>query len=128
MRSLLLDRARWDLTKDAGGNIAVCTEPYRIAQDVACAIKTFKGEVWYDTTLGIPYFERILGQNPSVPYLKAQFVGAAQSVDGVAAAVCFLDGVAGRLVTGQVQITDTNGAQGVVTMGTGPGSAITIPS
>jgi hypothetical protein len=116
-KSLLLDRGLWDLTKDAGGNIAVCTEPYRTAQDAACAIKLFRGELWLNTVPGIPYFEQILGHTPSLPFLKSEFVTAALTVPGVASAVCFLDGIANRTVTGQVQITDTDGTRSVVSVG-----------
>jgi hypothetical protein len=34
---------------DAEGNIAVASEPYSLAQDAASAIKTFAGEVFWDT-------------------------------------------------------------------------------
>ncbi len=121
-RSLLLDRTRWDLVTDAAGNIAVCTEPYRTAQDAACAIKLFKGELWLDTLPG----EQILGHTPSLPFLKSEFVAAARTVPGVASAVCFLDGIQGRVVTGQVQITDTDGTQSVVSVGQ-TGSTIFLP-
>ena len=60
MKSLLLDRGAWDLVLDAEGNIAVCEEPYSIAQDVACACRTFKGELIYDVNDGVPYFSEIL--------------------------------------------------------------------
>ena len=34
-------------------------------------------DAYYNTTAGIPYFENILGQQPNVPYLKAQLIAAA---------------------------------------------------
>lgn len=123
--SLLLDRSVWDVCLDAGGNIAVCSEPYRTAQDAACAIKLFRGELWLNTIPGIPYFEQILGHTPSLPFLKSEFVNAALTVPGVASAKCFLDGIANRTVTGQVQITDTDGTQSVVSVGA-QGSSISV--
>ncbi len=50
-----LDTVAWDLTVDTTGNIAVASNPYSMAQDAASAIRTFQGEVYYDTTLGIPF-------------------------------------------------------------------------
>jgi len=125
-QSLLLDRTLWDLCLTAGGDIAVCTEPYRTAQDAACAIKLFQGELWFDTVPGIPYFEQILGKNPSVTFLKSEFVAAALTVPDVASAVCYLDAIENRVVTGQVQITDTNGQQSVVSVSQAQGADVAV--
>ena len=108
--TLLLSRAPWDLCLDAAGNIAVATAPYALAQDAASAIRLFLGEGWYDTTIGVPYFQQILGQYPSVAFIKGELVAAALSVPGVTAASVFLTGLAHRKLTGQVQITDAAGA------------------
>jgi hypothetical protein len=109
MRTLLLDQTTWDLCLDASGNIAVAADPYALAQDVASAIRLFAGEAWYDTSLGIPYFEQILGHAPPVSLIKEQFTRTALTVPGVVAAVCTLDSIAGRQLTGQVRVTDTAG-------------------
>lgn len=110
MRSLLLDRTAVDLVIDAAGNIAVADEPYRIAQDVACAIRLFAGECWYATQNGIPYNTVILGQWPPVSLVKAQLVKAALTVPGVVSATCTLLSLDQRTFTGQVLVTDTSGA------------------
>lgn len=107
--TLLLDRTIWDLCADAAGNIALASEPYALAQDAASSIRLFAGELWYDTSQGIPYFERILGKLPSSEYLKSTFVTAALTVPGVVAGVAYISGFNGRTVTGQVQITDAAG-------------------
>lgn len=102
--TILLDTATWDLVLDAAGNIAVASEPYSLAQDAASAIKTFLGEVYFDTTIGVPYMESILGQRPSVPLLKKLFEDAAMTVPGVASAKCFIVSLTDRSVGGQVQV------------------------
>jgi hypothetical protein len=107
--TLLLDVDAWDLTVDAAGNIAMASAPYSLAQDVASAIKLFKGELWYDTLQGIPYFQQILGRYPSVALVKAQLVQAALTVPGVVAAVAFISEITDRTLSGQVQVTDRNG-------------------
>jgi hypothetical protein len=114
MNTLLLNTANWDLTVTSSGDIAMATEPYAIAQDVASALKLFQGELYYDTTQGVPYFEQILGKYPPAQYLKAQFVLAAMTVPGVASAKAFLTGFSNRQLSGQVQITDANGQTSVV--------------
>ena len=80
MRTLLLDRTAWDLVLDANGNIACATEPYQIAQDVASAIRTFRGECFYDTTLGLPYWSNILGQLPPASFVQSGIVNAKPSL------------------------------------------------
>lgn len=109
MDTLLLDRSAWDLVLDIGGNIAVASNPYSLAQDAASAIKLFQGELWYDTSQGVPYWSQILGQAPNFTALKAQFVAAALTVPGVVAAQCFISSYSDRGITGQVQVTDKNG-------------------
>ncbi|TAM16074.1 MAG: hypothetical protein EPN65_15205 [Pandoraea sp.] len=109
MNTLLLDRTTWDLCKDASGNIAMASDPYAIAQDVASAVRTFLGECWYDTTKGVPYWSDILGHQPPLQLVKKDIVAAAMTVTGVAAAQCFITGLVGRTLTGQVQGTTSSG-------------------
>lgn len=109
MKTLLLDGAAWDCVLDAGGNWALAAEPYALAQDAASEIKTFQGEVYYDTDKGIPYWQQVLGHNPPAQLMRTLFVNAALTVPGVVSAVCFLRALTNRQVTGQVQITDAAG-------------------
>jgi hypothetical protein len=115
MSTLLLDRSTWDLLVDANGNIAVAEDPYAIAQDVASALRLFKGELWYDTTDGVPYWEKILGKPPSVGVIKAAWIQAALSVPGVATAQAFITGFSNRKLSGQVQVTTTQGQTLLIT-------------
>lgn len=107
--TLLLDTVLWDLVLDADGDIAVAAEPYSLAQDAASAIKTFLGEVYWDTTVGIDYLGEIFAKSPSVPLLKARFVAAALTVPGVAAAQVFISSISERGVAGQVQVVNELG-------------------
>ncbi|RUW74487.1 hypothetical protein [Mesorhizobium sp. M2A.F.Ca.ET.067.02.1.1] len=109
MKTLLLDTDTWDLVADASGNIATADEPYALAQDAASAIRLFAGELYYDTTQGIPYFDQILGKAPPVSLMKASFNRAALTVPGVVSAQTFIQSWTDRTVTGQVQVTDAAG-------------------
>ena len=116
MQTLLLDVAVWDLVLDVNGNIAVASPPYAPAQDAASAMRLFLGELWYDTTQGVPYWSEIIGQAPPVALLKAKLTTAALTVPDVAAIVaaggqvaCYITAIAGRKVSGQVQITTSSG-------------------
>lgn len=109
MQSLKLDPDTWDLTLDANRNIAIASEEESLAQDAACAIKLFRGELYYDTTKGVPYFKQILGKLPPLTLIKSLYVAAAMTVPGVVRAVCFLRSIVNRQLTGQVQVTDKSG-------------------
>lgn len=111
MNTLLLTPS-WGLTINGAGNIATCYDAapvdptlrasYALAQDVASAIRLFQGELWYDTTQGLPYFQQILNHMPPAEFLKAQFVQAALTVPGVATAVCTFKSFTSRLLVGTV--------------------------
>lgn len=111
MKTLLLAVDTWDLCLDANRNIAVAAAPYQLAQDVASAIRTVLGEVWYDDTLGVDYFGLIYGKTPPLAVLQALLVKAALTVTGVVTAQCVINSFdrTKRLVIGQVLFTDANG-------------------
>jgi hypothetical protein len=109
VKSLYLSADSWDLAVDSAGNIATCTEPYRLAQDAATAIRTFTGDCYYDQSLGLPYWTDLLGRFPSLELLKSLMVDAALTVPGVVEAKVFLTS-ADRVVSGQVQVSDRAGA------------------
>jgi hypothetical protein len=114
VQTLLLDVVSWDLTVDLSGNIAVASNPYSLAQDAASAIKTFKGECWYDTSLGVNYWGQVLGKFPPLSLLKADFVNAATTVPEVTSATAYISGVSdNRVLSGQVQVFDANGRSSV---------------
>lgn len=114
MKTLLLDNTEWDLLTDAAGNIALASEPYAFAQDVASALRLFLGELWYDVSKGVPYFTQILGKTPPVPFFQELMVQAALSVPGVVKAECIIEGFEGRTVTGAVTFRTVNGTTGTV--------------
>jgi hypothetical protein len=120
MRTVLLDRAAWDLVVDVFGNIAVADDPYSQAQDAASAIQLFQGEAYYDTTRGVPYWASILGKFPPINYMRAKFEAAALTVPGVKVARCFLASIKDRVVTGQVQLTNDDAQQSTSNFATTP--------
>lgn len=110
MRTMLLDVLRWDVILDAEGNIAIATDPYSVAQDVASSCRTFLAECYYDTTLGVPYLGQILGEEPSTAFVKAQLEAASAKVPGCSNPKAFITGLSGRQLSGQIQFQDSNGA------------------
>lgn len=116
MDTLLLDVPTWDLTLDTSGNLAVASGGYAIAQDVASAVRLFKGELWYDTLQGIPYFEQVLGKIPPFGFLAAMFAVAGETVPEVLSISVTLNPIPDtRLLTGTLKITSTSGVVSIVT-------------
>lgn len=112
MNTLLLNPTTWDLLLDSNNNIAMAANPYSISQDVASAIKVFIGELYYDNTKGLPYFDQILGQSQAnaVAVVAAQTEQAALTVPEVVRAKCTQLYYNNRVLSGVVEIVDTTGA------------------
>lgn len=106
---MLLNPSAWDLMVDSSGNIAVANDPYSVAQDVASAVRLFLGNLYFDTTQGVPYFQDYLGRPPALSQIKQSFVDAAKTVPEVASAVCFISSLTDRILSGQVQATLQDG-------------------
>lgn len=121
MKTLLLDNTTWDLVLDLNGNIALADDPYATAQDAASAIKTFLGEVWYDTSQGVPYFTQILNQFPSLQTVRAALIAAAMTVPGVTSAKCFFSAFENRRLSGQIQIVSASGVTAIIGFGSNNG-------
>ena len=104
--TLLLDQSAWDLVLDINGNIALAGTPYSYAQDVASAVRTFIGECWYNTELGLPYWQQILGQLPPLGYIEQQISTQALTVPNIVSADTSIVNFVGRDIEGVILITD----------------------
>lgn len=100
--------AAWDVVLDDLGSWSLTDSDTSIAQDVASAIRTFLGECWYGTNLGLPYFESILGRKPPRSLLVDQIRKAAFTVKDVAKVQVTFLGLKDRVVTGVVMVTSTS--------------------
>lgn len=54
-----------------------------IAQDITSRLRTFLGEWFLDTRIGMPYFQKILGQKPRINVLQSIFTDAISQTPGV---------------------------------------------
>lgn len=109
MDTIFLNPEIWDLMLDDEGNIAYAKDPYAKAQDVASAVKLFKGELYYDTSKGIPYFDETLGKKQSLALYQYRLEKAALSVPEVVSAKAIIQSNADRTVTGIIKFTDDKG-------------------
>lgn len=109
MDTILLNPSTWDMLVDASGNIALASEPYANAQDVASAIKTFQGELYYNQELGIAYFDQILGLSPSPAFVRAEIERMALTVPNIVSAKATTARGNDRVITGDVQVINSAG-------------------
>lgn len=115
MDTLLLDRTTWDVCLDARGNIAIASEPYAIAQDVASSVRLFLGECYYDTSRGVPHFQKILGHSPPLGIFKSALETAALTHPEVSTATVFITGGGSdREVRGQIQLRSVSGITSIL--------------
>lgn len=117
MKTLPLNVSTWDLVLDGDGNWNLA-EPYiSVAQDVASAWKTFLGECWYDTTLGMPLMQSIFGQLPPASLVVSKLTSQAFTIADVKdVRIVSLQLLPNRALTGQgVILTDYNDQPLVVT-------------
>ena len=125
--TLALNPLTWDLMTDVNGNIATVndSEGVQQSQDAASACRLFSGELWFDTTQGVPYWQ-MLGQLPPVSLIESNYVVAAETVTNVESAsvsVISLQNQPGgidvrfqnsRTVTGTVSVTGTTSTGNVI--------------
>ena len=99
----------WDLSVDTSKNIAVASHALSLAQDVACAIQLFQGELFYDIDQGIPYKDMVLGQAYAPSVLTALLQKAALTVPGVVYASATVSSFDSRKISGTISVTDVPG-------------------
>lgn len=107
--SLYLDPNTWDLTLDQAGGIAVTTDAYAIAQNVANAIRLFTNDAYYNQDRGIPHFALELKAHPKISVLRARIKEAAENVAGVKNAQVQDLTVIDRNLTGDILLTLDDG-------------------
>lgn len=96
----------WDITP----NLTVLTGNAAITQDVASACRTWEGEAWYNTLLGVPYLPTIFARRPTLNAVKNLLISQAIQVPGVGSVTVYLTAGPGRVIGGQIQIKNSAGA------------------
>ena len=108
MKSLKLTKD-WNPALDSSGNMAVVAETERVAQDVACYERVFKGELWFGKDEGVPYWIREMGSLPQNELVIARANARALEVPGAATAKTTLNSLTDRALTGDIRVTTEDG-------------------
>ena len=107
MISLLLNN-NWDITLYNNGSLKTADPNYSIAQNVACAVRLFTSDAYFNTDIGIPHFDVTLKRNPALSVIRSHIKKAAMSVDGVKNAEVIINNDNG-IIQGEILITLENG-------------------
>lgn len=108
--------ADWDITLDATGNIATTSGAYAVAQEVANAVRLFTQDAYFDQEKGIPHFDIALGHKPIMPLIQSAILDAASAVEGVEQVTIVDLSFTDRVLSGELQITTTEGVQVGITI------------
>ena len=107
-----------DLLLDTDGDIYLSNGKIsltkNISQKVSILLKTFKGEWFLDDSIGIPYFQTILGKKISKEKIDLLFKTQILSVDGVSKITEFTSSIINRQYQYSVSIlSDENKIESV---------------
>lgn len=72
-----------DIFLDSKGNLALKTEIEAIGNVSVNAVKTLRGEMSLDTTIGVPYFDTIFSTPPEIELFQAYVTDTLNRLDGV---------------------------------------------
>ena len=115
MKTIFLLPTTWDITLDIAGNLAVATEEYQQAQDIASSCRVFYGDDFYNKTDGIPYLESILGKSSyPIALYQRNLHDRSMLVNGIVSAEAQLQRLDNRVLSGSIIFTNENGIQGTV--------------
>lgn len=107
-KSIPLNTSTWDIFLDAAGNLSLTDNDSSIAQDVASAVRTFKGECYFNNTLGMPYFESIFGKAPPNSFVTSNIKQQAFTISGVNSVNVVGIGLQGRTLKGVIVLNSPN--------------------
>ena len=113
--TLFLHPDTWDLCLDTAGNIAIATDVYQQAQDIASSCRVFLKDDYYSQGDGIPYLEEIMGKsNYPLALYQRNLHDRAMLVNGVVSIDVQFKELKNRLLSGAIIFTNTDNLQGEV--------------
>ncbi len=115
MKTIFLNPYTWDLELDTQGNIAIATDVYQQAQDIASSCRVFRGDDYYKKNDGIPYLEEIMGKSGyPISLYQRQLHDRSILVDGVVSVNVRLNPLKDRIMSGNIEFTNEDNLTGVV--------------
>lgn len=116
-KSFYLDTDTWDITLDGNGYMKTSQNPYSIAQDAACAVKVVRGECYFDNTLGLRYYDNLLGQPCSTGTISAALKAEVMKLSTISSAkATLIPDQSTRVTQVYLELVDTNNTTSLVTI------------
>ena len=81
---ICLNVKTWDIAFN-NNDLILIDDAERIAQQIKISLQFWLGEWFINTTLGVPYLERICIKNPNLQHIRQIFRNTIQNVNGVTA-------------------------------------------
>lgn len=104
----------WDLTLDSNNNIAIATDEYQQAQDIATSCRVFLADDYYNKQDGIPYHEIIGNSGYPLSLYQRNLYDRAKLVEGIVTVDIKLDALRDRVLSGAIMFTNDKNLQGTV--------------
>ena len=115
MKTLFLNTDTWDLAIDTSGNIAIATDTYQQAQDIASSCRVFYGDDYYNKTDGIPYLESIMGKSDyPISLYQRHIHDRSMMVSGVVSVDVKLEPLKNRIMSGAIEFTNEQNMRGTI--------------
>lgn len=113
--TLFLHPEKWDIWLDTSGNIAIATDEYQQAQDIASSCRVFLKDDYYNQQDGIPYLEEIMGKSSyPISLYQRNLHDRSMLVDGIISIDVQLKTFKDRILEGAIIFTNDKDIQGVV--------------
>ena len=113
--TLFLHPEKWDLCLDTSGNLAIATDEYQQAQDIASSCRVFLKDDYYNQQDGIPYLEEIMGKSAyPISLYQRNLYDRAMLVDGIVSVDVRLKSFKERVLEGDIIFTNDKDLQGIV--------------
>lgn len=109
MGSLFIDETTWDICADENRNLAIVQGPKALIQRVACELKHFEGEGWYDSRQGLPYFISVLGVETTSPLVVSLIENHVTRINTIGSVIALLQITKDRRLTGDIRVTTQSG-------------------
>ena len=107
--TLYLNPDTWSLELTPAGGLKTASGKYATVQIGANAARTFRGEPYFNTPRGIPYFRDVLGKMPPAQLINAHVEAEVKQVTGAVKVVAVLREFTDRTLKGDFVITTKDG-------------------
>lgn len=109
MTTFATDRQTRDFQLDKFGNLLILSDAEALAGIITNVLRVQRGELQYDVSAGIPYFETVFSGRANIPLWKGFMISAIEAVEGVLSVDSFDASVSGNILSYLARISTVYG-------------------